>query len=209
LTSPDEGDASDVLRIDVHVLVQQRAALARHLPQAGDAGTNEVPGMVDEVVGLCDAHQLGAGANEAHVAFDDIEQLRQLVEAPLANETADRRVARIVEAFVGLPAIAAIEVRVVRPTVVHHRPELDHAERLAVATDALLAKEDVGTEHQAHREGDTGDDRKEDHETEERTDEVDATLEESIVDTDNSNDRGVDRRACRGTRGGAVDGGGN
>ena len=74
----------------------------------------------------------------------------------------------------------------------HHRPELDHAEGLAVAADALLAKEDVGAEHQAHREGNAGDDRKQDHETEERTDEVDAALEESVVGTDDSDDRDVD-----------------
>src|SRR4051812_9513938 len=101
-------------------------------------------GMVDEVVGLCNSHQLWTGTDEAHVALEDVEQLGQFVEAPLADEATHWCVARVVEALVGLPAIAAREVSVVRPAVVLHRTKLDHAKGLAVAPDALLAKEDVG-----------------------------------------------------------------
>src|SRR5688572_28363714 len=114
------------------VLVQQGAALTRHLPEAGDARTDEVTRMIDEVVRLRDPYQLRAGTDEAHVAFEHVEQLRELVETPLANEPPDRRMARIVEALVGLPAITAIENRVVGATVVLHRSELDHAIGLAV-----------------------------------------------------------------------------
>jgi hypothetical protein len=67
-------------------------------------------------------------AYQAHLAAQDIEELRQLVDAGRADDPPDARDARIVSRRGVRPGLAAVA----------HRPELEHPEQLVAAPDAGL-----------------------------------------------------------------------
>src|ERR1017187_863258 len=70
---------------------------AADLPETGEAGLDAQAAAVREVVEAFDlVHGERARAYEAHFAAQDVEQLRQLVEAELAENLAERRDARVV-----------------------------------------------------------------------------------------------------------------
>src|SRR5882672_7004784 len=86
---------ANVLEVKAHPLVEADLAAARNLPQARDAGlhveTATLPGLV--LVGLLG--QRRAWADEAHVALDHVDELRQLVDRRRAQPLADARDARV------------------------------------------------------------------------------------------------------------------
>src|SRR5262245_53872666 len=102
-------------------------AASRHLPEAGESGLHGVPLVLPRVVAGNDLHQLGPRADEAHVAANDVPELRQLVEAPSAEEAPEIGVTRIAVALVGHTTVV-LHRRVAHPHVAPHRPELDHVE---------------------------------------------------------------------------------
>src|SRR5207302_200929 len=51
--------------------------------EVGDPGADAMDGAPDGVGGVDEAGDLGAGADEAHVAAEDVPELRQLVELVL------------------------------------------------------------------------------------------------------------------------------
>lgn len=75
-------------------------AVGAELPEAGHALRDEEPLVLDGGVVLNDEGHFGAGADEGHVAFEDVEDLREFVEAGLAEEAAGGGDARI-EGLVG------------------------------------------------------------------------------------------------------------
>lgn len=77
---------------------------------------------------------LRARAHEGHLATEDVEQLRQLIEVVGADEAADLGQARVV--------IAGVERRPGGLGVRAHRAEFVDLERAAEAADALLLVED-------------------------------------------------------------------
>src|SRR5262245_21818149 len=75
------------------------AVRVAHLCPAGQSGTNHVPLAVERNLLAQLLDELGPlrpGADEAHVARDDVPQLRQLVETRASDEAPDPRHARIV-----------------------------------------------------------------------------------------------------------------
>src|SRR3954469_22144846 len=70
-------------------------------------GLTLVPGVLPLGVALADQRELGAGTDDAHVAAEHVRQLRQLVEAPLAQEAADAGEARVGGALVAPKAAPA------------------------------------------------------------------------------------------------------
>ena len=98
-----------VAKVEAHHLVERRAAAAGDLPETGDARLGfehaaAVPGLV-----LLDlVRQRRPRADERHVAAQHVPELRQLVEARLAQNASDRRDARIVGQLEHLLAARAV-----------------------------------------------------------------------------------------------------
>src|SRR6266550_8490789 len=137
-----------IRQIEAVHLHEAQAAAATDLPQARDPRLHEKP-AVDPVAVLRDGvRNVRAGTDEAHLAAEHVPELRQLVEARLAKESADPRDPGIVGDFVNGARRAllhqAADERAVRTgiRVGAHRPELDDFEAAAVATDPLAAVED-------------------------------------------------------------------
>src|SRR5581483_11571633 len=102
---------------------------------AGDARADEMPLGVARMLLLELLHEnrpLGARTDHRHVAAQDVEELRQLVERGAADEFADLRHARVADRR---------EASAVLLRVGAHRAELEDLERLAAAPDPLLAVE--------------------------------------------------------------------
>src|SRR3954467_4561938 len=83
--------AIDVFHVKLHPALERDAAAPHHLPQASDAGLHAesaaMPGCAERFV---IAHWQRTRTYEAHVAFEHVDKLWQLVQAALAQESADR-----------------------------------------------------------------------------------------------------------------------
>ena len=75
--------------------------------------------------------QIGTRANNAHVALQHIQELRELIERRLAHKRADLRHARVIGTVVGA---AVFHLQIGRVHV--HGTKLVHNERLAILSDA-------------------------------------------------------------------------
>lgn len=137
----DDEVLDDAVVLDVHEVVDEfvvrgGVVLGEDLGEAGDAGLNVVAvGVLGVLRGelLDEVRALGARADEAHVAVEDVPDLRQFVEAGGADEGADARDARVV---VGRELRAGEFL-----SVDAHRAELVDLVGLAEATGADLAVE--------------------------------------------------------------------
>ena len=70
-----------------------------HLGIAGDAGTTEMAHhvLVDDVAVLFGVGKhMRTGTDDAHVAFQHVEELRELVDVGLADEVAEGKFSRVV-----------------------------------------------------------------------------------------------------------------
>src|SRR5581483_8306192 len=74
----------------------------------------------------------GPGTDKRHVSPEDVEQLRQFIQAQAPQQSSDARNARISRAD-GRTMVAG--------SILIHRAELIHTEELAVAADASLREE--------------------------------------------------------------------
>ena len=88
---------------DVHLerLAEGRVGARGHLPQPGQALRHEEP---VEMVGLKELGfvlDAGARTDERHLATQDVDQLRELVEARLAQQAPERRHVRVAVELVG------------------------------------------------------------------------------------------------------------
>ena len=140
------------------------AAPAVDLRPAGDAGLDAVAGeiavddLLVEPVGGLRLQRMRTRADEREVALErDVDELRQLVEAGLADEAADAGDARIV---------AGGELRGVRdPSWCDvHRAELEHLDQLVVEAVALLPEEHRAGAVEPDGERDGEHHRREEHE---------------------------------------------
>src|SRR5205085_2253275 len=89
------------------------------------------------------AGKRGPGSDDRHIATQDVQQLRQLVDAELTNETTngcDPRIALDLENGSRL-FILTEKLFLQSFGVLNHRAELEHVELPAMLTDAYLMKE--------------------------------------------------------------------
>lgn len=126
----------DVPEVVVEFLFPGEGVAAVDLGPAGEAGAGEVTaglggGVVGEVFG-----EEGAGADEAHVAFEDVPEFGEFVEGGGAEEAAEGGGAEGVGAGAG-----------------GHGAEFAEGEEGAVFAGAGLAEEDGGAEAEADEEG--------------------------------------------------------
>ena len=119
-----------------------------------------------------------AGADQAHVSGEHVDQLGELVEGEATHPLTGRRDARVV-LHLEQPALVAL-LGLQRGEqclgVVDHRAELPAAEGLPVATDAGLAEQDRPAVVLPHPEGGEGEDRREEDQQAEGADDVEGAL---------------------------------
>lgn len=95
-------------------------------------------------------HEQGAGADEAHFAFEDVVEFGKFIEAGFAQELAECREPLSIgqEVAIGIARIG-------------HGTEFNEHERLAVETGALLAEKNRGSEPPAYQKHEQGKQRRE------------------------------------------------
>lgn len=111
---------------------------------------------------------LRARADEGHLAGEDVEELRELVDGGFPDEAADAGDARV--AWDG-PALLFV-----RFGLLHHGAELVHHKRLVVKADALLLEDDRARRSELNEGRDDEHDRAEEDDADESTADVDSTL---------------------------------
>ena len=111
---------------------------------------------------------LRARADEGHLAGEDVEELRELVDGGFPDEAADAGDARV--AWDG-PALLFV-----RFGLLHHGAELIHHERLVVKADALLLEDDRARRSELDEGRDDEHDRTEEDDTDESAADVDGAL---------------------------------
>ena len=112
------------------------------------------------------AHRQRPRADEAHVAAQDVQELRQLVEAELARITPPTRVTRgSLRILKTGPRrlVELLERRLALLGVGHHRAELEEAEAPAAESDALLHEEHRAARVELDDEGEQQADRRRQH----------------------------------------------
>ena len=119
---------------------------AEHLPETGHAGLEvEAPARpaVDVMVLLGDER---ARTDQAHLATEHVEQLRELVQRSAAQEASDAGDARVVldleHPLVAASVLVQVRDLVLAPLGVgDHRAELEDLELAVIAADPRLAEE--------------------------------------------------------------------
>src|SRR3954447_1803958 len=133
----------DVQVVELHHLLERDARPPEDLPRSGEARREVEPALAPAVDLLLELRRHGPGADQAHVALQDVPELRQLVDARAPQQIPGARDARIV--LEQQPRRVLAE----RPQLLHevvrvhdHRPELVQAEAASAAADAHLREED-------------------------------------------------------------------
>ena len=178
----DDEVLNQAVVLDVHEVVDEfvvrgGVVLGEDLGEAGDAGLDVVAvGVLGVLRGelLDEVRALGARADEAHVAVEDVPDLRQFVEAGGADEGADARDARVVvgrelraREFLGVDA---------------HRAELVDLVGPAEAAGADLAVEGRAAVFELDGDGDGHHERQGEDEGDAREHDVDGALDGALFD---------------------------
>jgi hypothetical protein len=135
-----------LVEVDLVVFVEVTVLDELELGVAGEAGSDLVAVSASSGLGEVLGEE-GAGADEAHRAGEDVEDLGELVDAQLAEDSA---VAGESVLFLVGASVAGWS---------GHGAQLDEAERLAVSADALLGEQDGRALAQQARERGDGEDR--------------------------------------------------
>src|SRR5512134_1354942 len=85
-----------------------------------------------------------ARSDEAHLALDDIDDLRDLVEREAAQEPSDSGHTRVLADLEQrtLRLVRLFQARLERGCLGHHRPELEHSELSLADADSTVDEED-------------------------------------------------------------------
>ena len=166
------GPVLDVPDVILDALVDRGvAAEAVDLGPAGHAWTDLMLDHVAWDLLLKHLDELGAlrsRADEGHLAGEDIEELRELVDGGFSDEAADAGDARV--AWDG-PALLFV-----RFGLLHHGAELIHHERLVMKADTLLLEDDRTRRGELDEDRDDEHDRAEEDDADEGADDVDGAL---------------------------------
>src|SRR5439155_9542155 len=169
----------DVVEVEPDEIVEAQVDAAGDLPEAGHPREHEIPLAVPREQLLVVANGKRPWADERHLAPEDVEDLRHLVELEAAQKATDRRNARIVldleERARGL--VVSLERALALGCVGVHRPELHHSERVLSEADAPVAIEHRAARAELDRTGDRKPERRAGDDDEARYDEVEAALQ--------------------------------
>nr|CAI0336050.1 hypothetical protein SHINE37_30209 [Rhizobiaceae bacterium] len=173
---------ADIMRVEGDARRIGHVVAPADLPETGEAGAGleivDGGGLVELQLVL--DHR--ARPDEAHLAAQDVEELRQLVEAELAQHGADEGHPRIVLQLAG-GAPLLIGGRIVLQillqdgiAVFRHGAEFQAAEGRAVIADAAMAVEDAAAVGEFHQRHDHQEDGADDDDGAERHQDVEASF---------------------------------
>src|SRR5262249_33044871 len=131
----------NVLQIQLHPLLERNVAATTHLPQTGDARLHaESPALPVFTEAFIVPHRQGPRTYQTHVSDEDVEELRQFVDAGAAQELSDRRDARIILDLEDRSAdfVQMLDLLHLLFRIDHHRPEFEDFEPALVQSQALL-----------------------------------------------------------------------
>ena len=167
-----DGELAGVAEIPCDALSEGEVVAPADLGQTGDAGADaHAQGAGGAVEGIHLLRNPRAGADEGHVALEDVEQLGELIQRGGAQELAHEGGAFFVREEIAF-----------RIASVGHGAELDDAEGLAATADAGLQEEGVAALEEHEQNQDEQQQRRERQEQEEREEEVADTLARALVE---------------------------
>ena len=158
------------------------------LPQTGQAGGNEESFEVMRLVQLQLVIDGGSRTDERHVASENVDELRQLVEARPAQPASDARdgvrALELVEVVLSRERRRAHDLLQVLPVrrrvrAVTHRPELEESELAHIHAEPGLPEEDASGRVTPDEDRDQKHQRGAKREQDEGADEVERTLQEA------------------------------
>ena len=180
--SPRNVTLLHILDVEICVFVHLSVTPSLDLPESGQAGLDRVTGVLPRLVLGDDALQLRTGSDDAQRALEHVVELRELVEAPLAECLTDRREPGVVGVLVGDPAIVAVELA--HPAHASRSGcivrNLWSTKRSPSLPTRCWRSNDRPTEA-LHHDADDGEDRGEHDEQHQRQDAVDGGLDEPFV----------------------------
>ena len=165
-----EGDVLDVLQIEVNLCFPSDGVASADLSKSAESLTYGVAfalfgGHENHV-----AHELGPRPDYGHIALEDVEEFRELVEARAAEELAVFGKAHIVREQVAVCVL-----------LVGHGAELDKIEDLLILARAGLREEGVAMHLDGTEDGEHDEERAQAEDCRERAEEVQNSLEEVRV----------------------------
>ena len=167
-----DGELAGVAEIPRDALAEGEVVAPADLGQTGDAGADaHAQSAGDAVEGGHLLRNPRAGADEGHVALEDVEQLRQFIERGGAQELAHEGGALLIRQEIAF-----------RIAGVGHGAELDDMEGLAATADALLQEEGVAALEDYKQQQDEQQQRRERQQQEEREEEVADALARALVE---------------------------
>ena len=170
------GPVLDVPDVVLHTLVDR--GVAAEAVDLGPAGHAWADLMLDHVAWdlllkhLDELGTLRARPDEGHLAGEDVEELRELVDGGFPDEAADAGDARVARDG---PALLFVCFG-----LLHHGAELVHHERLVMKADALLLEDNRARRGELDEGRDDEHDRAEEEDADEGTADVDGTLRGSL-----------------------------
>ena len=172
----------EVEEVEPHEVVEAEVRAAGDLPEAGHARQHEVALAVPALEPLEVAQRQRPRADEAHLAAQDVPELRDLVEREPAQHRADGRHARVLadleERPVGL--VRGLELGLLDRRVGAHGAELQHPELLLAEADAPVAVEHGPARVELHRGGDPEPERQPDEQHEAGDEQVEDPLHDPV-----------------------------
>src|SRR5215469_1921171 len=156
----------DVVIVQLHPMLERHFRAAVDLPQTGKALRHAETALGERVVVGDLAGQSGTRPDQRHVAEQNVEQIRQLVDRGLAQEAPERMQTRIVPDLKDRTRnfVEVHQVLAHRVGAVDHRAQFVHLEAPAAHTNPLLREKRLppADAHDADRRRD--DNRRDEHE---------------------------------------------
>src|SRR4051794_16350328 len=171
--------ARDVEVVDLDHLGERDLRGAEHLPRARHAGRQvQAPSVQPGDALVLGAHKR-ARPDEAHLAGQDVEELRDLVERKAPQQSSHGGDAGIVgDLEEPVTRLVALEqLRLHRVGAVDHRAELEDPERLGLAADPRLAEEHGTARAELDRDRRRRDERRHGEQTDRGADDVERPLD--------------------------------
>ena len=141
---PELAIATDIVVVEAHLTFERDVAAATDLPNAGKARRHGEAHAVPRLVFGHFRRNRRARSDNGHIAFENVDELRQFIEAELAENVSKRVNTRVVLHLEGLAASLVLghEFFSAFFGVNVHAAELVHGEQRAVLANASLLEDD-------------------------------------------------------------------